>query len=64
MTTEDNEITGSHTIEGRLSQLEKEVKDNRDLIQQIKGAGFLLRICFYIVGPLCGFIYWLKQHLH
>lgn len=51
-------------LENKLESQEKQIDLMQQLIEQLKGAGLFLRICFLIIGPLVGGLYWIKNHLH
>jgi hypothetical protein len=51
-------------LEKRIELLEREVEENHNLIQQIKGAGFFLKLCFIAAPTLGVAVVWAKNHIH
>ena len=47
-----------------VNDLKKEVANNHDLIQQIKGAGMFLKLCFVLAPTLGAFWVFVKNHIH
>lgn len=51
-------------LEEEVKKLREEVAANHDMIEQLKGAGLFLKICF-VAAPTIGVgIVWAKNHIH
>ncbi len=50
-------------IEESIAKLDKVSEKLDTFLAQGKGIAKMLQILFYVVGPLVGVIYWIKEHV-
>ena len=50
-------------IERKLDNLEATIGRLESLLTKFEGAGTLVKLLFFVVTPLLGFIAWAKEHI-
>lgn len=60
----DKRVTVVEETLQELSSIKKDVHSIKELLEQGRGAFKFIQLIVWIVGPIAGFIYWWKEHVH